>query len=71
VLRNVALPEFFEKEGLHRHLALLAEEAHRAARGGDVAEVARIEGEVDELAARLWQLSATELGAIKRSLEEA
>ena len=71
VLSNIAVPEFSAKDRLHRELATLSEKAHRAAGRGDLAEVTRIEGQVDQLAARVWELSPTELQVIKRSLEEA
>jgi hypothetical protein len=51
-------------------LAELSEAAHRAAAKGDSAEVARIEEEIDQAAARLWGLWDDDLAEIKRSLEE-
>jgi len=70
VLSNVAIPEFSDKDSIHRQLAALSEEAHRAAGSGDLAEVSSIEARIDEFAARLWGISERELRAIKRSLEE-
>jgi methylase of polypeptide subunit release factors len=70
VLNNINIPKFSASNRIHQRLAELSEAAHRAAAKGDSAEVARIEEEIDQAAARLWGLWDDDLAEIKRSLEE-
>jgi hypothetical protein len=70
VLENVAVPRFAPRNAIHRRLAELSEMAHRAASDGDASRVKGIEAEIDQWAARLWNLSAPELAEIQNSLKE-
>jgi hypothetical protein len=70
VLNNIHVPQFSPKNRTHAKLAELSEAAHKAATKGDEAEVEHIEKEVNQWAAKLWNLSDEELAEIKRSLEE-
>src|SRR5438132_4950250 len=68
VLENVLVPKFASSNAIHRQMAELSEVAHKAASDGDTAGVTAIEAEIDQLAAKLWELSAPELTEIQRSL---
>jgi len=76
ILENVRIPRFDVTDSVHRRLADLSQEAHTrapAAYAGDAdarAALARVELAVDEAAAALWQLTGTELAALRRNLAE-
>ncbi len=70
ILENVAVPRFSPKDKVHLKLAELSEAAHQAAKENNQTELERLEGEIDLLAAKLWNLTTAELAEIKRSLEE-
>lgn len=70
ILENIRIPKFSEKNRPHLRLAELSEAAHKAAAAGESAEVKRIEDEVDQVAAKLWDLTDEELAEIRSSLEE-
>jgi len=67
---EMSIPSFSPDEKSHTMLANLSEEAHRAAETGDTKRLAEVEAEIDELAAELWGLTATELRDIQTSLKE-
>lgn len=70
VLEHVAVPKFAPSNALHQSLASLSTRAHQlAARGKDgEAELHRVEGEIDQLAAKLWGITDDELAQIQQSL---
>lgn len=70
ILENVAVPEFSQKNKVHKTLSELSQTAHAAAARGDREEVRKIEAEIDRQAAKLWGLSEEELAEIQRSLAE-
>jgi hypothetical protein len=70
VLEHVRVPEFRERDALHRKLSELAERAHAAALGGRIEEVASVERDIDKCAARVWDLSDDEGKEIALSLRE-
>lgn len=71
ILENLNVPQFSSSNKPHSHLAELSEAAHKASAKGEIAEVKKIEDEIDHAAARLWGLKDEDLAEIKRSLEEA
>ncbi|MBN2565592.1 MAG: N-6 DNA methylase [Candidatus Eisenbacteria bacterium] len=71
ILENVGVPQFSTSNTTHLRLAELSEDAHKAIARGKIAEVKKIEEEIDRAAARLWGLKDEELAEIKQSLEEA
>ena len=70
VLENVRVPEFRERDAVHRKLSELGERAHAAAGGGRAEELLTIEMEIDRCAAKIWDLSADEGKEIVLSLRE-
>ncbi len=70
ILEHIRIPRYDPKDPVHRRLAELSVEAHRAAKAGDRKRLERIEAEIDRAAARLWGLTREELAEIQRSLAE-
>lgn len=72
VLENVRLPKFDAKNKQHRRLTELSEKAHALAAESepDTKRLEAIETEIDETAAELWGITATELGDIQSSLAD-
>ncbi len=70
ILENLRIPRFNPKDKLHLRLSELSEAAHRATAAGDAEQVARIEAEIDHLAARLWGLTEKELQEVQLAMEE-
>jgi methylase of polypeptide subunit release factors len=70
VLENIRVPKFDTGDETHTGLAKLSAQAHEATAKGDAERVAKIEEQVDLLAAKLWGLSYKELKEIKLALEE-
>jgi len=70
ILQNIRVPRFDPKDEVHVKLAQMSEQAHEATAKGDIERVAKIEEQVDLLAAKLWGLSDKELKEIKLALEE-
>ncbi len=70
ILRHVGIPTFQQKDKVHKRLAELSEEAHKATKADREAEIKEIEDQIDEYAAKLWDLTEEELAEIKQSLEE-
>jgi hypothetical protein len=70
ILQSIRLPKFDPKDKVHVGLAELSEQAHEATAKGDSERVAKIEEQVDLLAAKLWGLSDKKLKEIKLALEE-
>ncbi len=70
VLRNIRIPRFDSKSGLHRHLAELSEKTHEAATNSSREAVWKLEEEMDEVAARVWQVTIDGLKEIRMALGE-
>jgi SAM-dependent methyltransferase len=70
VLQNIAVPKYGSAQADHRRLSDLSSRAHSCVSGGRTDELRELLREIDEAAAALWGLSANELGAIKKSLEQ-
>jgi len=68
ILENIKVPEFSPNDKRHSRLAELSTEAHKFS--SEAKKVARIESEIDKLAAELWKLTEEDLTEIKHSLEE-
>jgi Xaa-Pro aminopeptidase len=73
VLQYIRLPKFDAKDKQHQRLAELSAEAHQLA--VEAAERAQkrlrtVEAEIDEQAAAVWDISATELRDIQSSLAD-
>jgi hypothetical protein len=70
ILHHVAIPQFVTSNQIHRELASLSKEAHRAAAIGDKGKLKGIEQSIDEAAAGLWGLTPEELKDIQNSLRD-
>ena len=70
VLDHVRIPKFDPNEKLHVGLAESSATCHTAAPSATDAELTALETANDELAARLWNLSAVELKDIRESLRD-
>ena len=72
VLEHVAIPRFNPAKSLHRSLSARSQRAHQLAALGKEAqaELARVEEEIDRLAAELWGITQVELEEIGRALAE-
>jgi len=70
ILENIRIPRYNPNNALHRGLAELSERAHEAARLDKQKELRKIEAEIDNLAAQLWELTPEELREIQKSLKE-
>jgi SAM-dependent methyltransferase len=68
ILQNVRIPMFSDKNGVHREMAELSREAHKAAAEGDRGKIAIAEQKIDEAARTLWGLDDDELEDIRGSL---
>ncbi len=68
---HLSVPRYEPNNRLHRSLSRASQRAHDAASKNDTERVAEIEAEVDELAAKLWGLSAPEMRSLCFSLDEA
>jgi hypothetical protein len=73
VLEYVRLPKFDVKDKRHQRLAELSAEAHQlAAEATEAAQkrLEKLEAEIDEQAAAVWDISTTELRDIQSSLAD-
>jgi SAM-dependent methyltransferase len=70
LLENICIPQFDPKSTLHLRLAELSENAHNAAKKGDLKSIQAAEDEIDLLSAEIWRLSPEELKEIKANLKE-
>ena len=73
VLKHVRLPQFDRKNRVHQQLSELSERAHDVAGREDESsrqELKSTESKIDELAARVWGISETELADIQFSLAD-
>jgi hypothetical protein len=70
ILDHIRIPRFDPSDQTHKRLASLSRAAHAAVAKEDSEAAVRIEHEVDELAAKVWSVSPTELGVIRAALEQ-
>ena len=72
IFNVLRVPTFVKSRTNRTHLAIatLSKAAHSAASSGDLAEISKIEAELDQQVSRLFGLSDDELAEIKRSLED-
>jgi hypothetical protein len=73
VLKHVRLPQFDRQDRIHRQLSELSERAHDVAGKEDASScdaLCEAESKIDELAARLWGVSDSELEDIRFSLAD-
>ncbi|MBW1973115.1 MAG: N-6 DNA methylase [Deltaproteobacteria bacterium] len=70
VLENIRIPKFNPKDSYHMSLAILSERAHELAREGNLSKLHEIENEIDEIAAKIWDITRDELKEIKTCLNE-
>ena len=68
VLSNVAVPRFKKADSNHTRLAELSRQCHVAA--NNEGQLAALEVEIDEAAAKVWGIPNTELEAIQKALSE-
>ena len=70
IMQNISVPRFKEKDLNHARLADLSYQCHAAKRASRQGDVTALESEIDEVAARMWSISDTELNAIQKALDE-
>lgn len=70
VIKHIRIPRYDSSDPVHRRLSELSEEAHEAAKTGNVQKVAELEADIDKEAAKLWGLTPEELKEIQESLRE-
>jgi len=70
VLENILVPSYRAGNPLHKRLADLSHQAHKAAARGLAAKLEEIEREIDKAAAKLWGLTSKELDVISRALDK-
>lgn len=70
ILDHVRIPHYKEKQPLHKLLAKLSENAHRATRDCRSEVVNEIEREIDKAAGKLWDINDKELMQIQRALND-
>jgi len=68
ILEQIKIPKFDVKNEVHVRLAELSKEAHEIAIKGDEKALAKIEKEIDELVAELYDLSSKELQSLKERI---
>jgi hypothetical protein len=66
ILENISIPKFNKENPLHVKLAKLSMKAHALTEKGE--DVSSIETEIDDAAAKFWNISDSELAEIKKSL---
>jgi hypothetical protein len=70
LLTKLRLPKYDRNDPVPRRLAALSRDCHAAAAKGDVKQVASLEPEVDNAAAKLWGITDDELKAIRDDMAE-
>lgn len=70
IMQNLAIPTFNESNVIHDSLAALSEKAHEAAARDERGMVLKVQEEVDNNAARLWELSGQEIEEVQSSLRD-
>jgi hypothetical protein len=69
-LNYISVPRFDPKEKLHIQLAESSEACHAATAAGNDSAIDSLEAANNSLAAKLWELSDTELKEIENSLAD-
>ena len=69
ILNHIAIPKFNPKDSTHQALAKLSQRCHEAAVKGLTDTVAELEAEIDQAAAKLWDITGGELRAIQDALK--
>ena len=70
ILEHVRVPAFIDTNNICINLSLLSQQAHELTKEGDLAKIVDIEGEIDRLAASIWELTEEELREIQDCLAE-
>lgn len=70
VFKYVAIPIFDAANDFHEKLASLSKDAHKATAAGERSNVEKIEDNIDQIAAKMWELSSEELKDIQNSLKD-
>ncbi len=70
ILTRIRIPRYDAHDATHQQLAELSQRAHQLATAGKTAELAKVEAQIDEAAAKVWKLSKAELKALQSALEE-
>ena len=70
IMKNIAVPQFKKTDSSHTRLVELSNQCHAAKRKNRQDEVATLEAEIDERAARIWGISDVELKAIQKALAD-
>jgi hypothetical protein len=70
ILQTISIPKFDSKNANHRRLAEVSAKCHSAANEEDRREVLRLERQIDEQAAKLWELTDKEMNEIRTGLQE-
>ena len=67
IMKNIAVPQFKKADSDHIRLAKLSRQCHVAANEKQLAE---LEADIDEAAAKIWGITKTELKAIQKALSD-
>ena len=67
IMKNIAVPQFKKADSDHTWLAKLSRQCHVAANEKQIAE---LEADIDEAAAKIWGITKTELKAIQKALSD-
>ena len=70
IMENIAVPRFKKADNNHTRLAELSSQCHAAAKQNRKDQVAELEAEIDEVAARIWGVPNAELQAIQEALAD-
>jgi hypothetical protein len=70
VLSTVTMPLFNNKDSNHIRLSELSQQCHIAVERSNESEIAELESQIDEIAARVWGITNKELKAIQRALTD-
>ena len=67
IMKNIAVPQFKKTDSDHMRLAKLSRQCHVAA---NEKQLAALEADIDEAAAKIWGITKTELKAIQKALSD-
>ena len=67
VMKNIAVPQFKKADSDHTRLAKLSRQCHIAA---NEEQLAALEADIDEVAAKIWGITKTELKAVQKALSD-
>jgi len=70
IMKNIAVPRFKKTDVAHTHLAELSRQCHVAAQDNSEDKITELEGEIDEVAAKIWGITDAELKAIHAALAD-